>query len=266
MTPEVARSEISAFTQEMATMLASGVLDPARLRQIEVRVSRLAKLGPAQDPTCAMILAMVAFALGKRIEAEQWVQAAVANPILVGKVVLLNAANVLASMGTNERAVQLLKIAQDRYPNDRNVLMFAYKIYDKAGLCFSAAQAFDKYADLIAPEHKLAAPQYHQHQNECRLAIQEGFAEADISARLSTAIDAVRNSGAEVLRQARQPLSDGSFIQHFYVDADVSRCADLNFDIADALSNEYEKTGVELFSVLCRPLAHYSVRNEVVSA
>ncbi|MFL6672908.1 MAG: hypothetical protein ACJ8LG_06430 [Massilia sp.] len=266
MTPQAAKPEVHAFTEEVATMLASGVFDTARLRQIEARISRLVKLGAGQDPTCDMILSMVAFGLGDREQAEKWARSAVSNPAAAGKVVLLNVGNVFANVGDADDLVEVLSVARSRYPNDKKASMFAYTLYNRAGLIFSAAQAFDRYADLIAPEHKMAAPQYQQHLKECQLATENGFTEADISARVSTAVGAVRNSGLEVLRQTRQPLDDGSFIQHFYVDADVSRCADLNFDIADTLCDNYEKTGAEFFSILCRPLTHYTLKNEVVRA
>jgi hypothetical protein len=266
MTPEAAQTEVHILADEMAEMLASGVLDEARLRQIEVRTARLCRMGAGQDPTCDMIMFMVAFGLGDLAKAEKWIESAVRNPILLNKIVLLNAANIWSNIGNLRGLVELLDLAVQRYPNDRKTCMVTTTLYDRAGLIFSAAKAFDKFADLVAPEHKMDSPQYQQFVKECQLATEIGFSEAEIAARLCTAVAAVKHSGFEILRTTRQKLSDGSFVQQFYVAADSSQCAGLTFDIADALCEEYEKPGAELFSVVCRPMAHYALHNEVIAA
>lgn len=266
MTPEVAKSEVLALADEIVEMLASGVLDEPRLRQIEVRTSRLCRVGAGQDPTCDMVMFMAAFGLGDVGKAEKWIQSAIERPALMNKVILLNAANIRSNTANLDGLAELLDTAQRRYPNDGQTYMVACTYYDRCGLIFSAAKAFDKFADSVAPDLKMEAPQTMQYIKECQLATEIGFTESDIAARLCTAKQAVKNGGFEILRQTRQKLSDGSFIQHFYVAGDVSQCADLTFEIADALCEKFEEPGAELFSIMCRPLAHYSLKNEVITA
>jgi hypothetical protein len=265
MSPLAAPSEAIGFLEELANMLASGDLNMARLRQIEIRAARLVKLNTGHWHICATVMFMANFGLGNRIQSEAWINDLLKNKALIDKVMLLNAAHVLTNFASNNFALDVLNLLFQKYPGDPQTLMVAHTLYDRMGHIFSAAKTFDDYVDRVITEEKMSSPYYQLYARECAFCTGMGFSEADLSARLLTAIEAVRSTGFEILRQTRHSLNDGSFIQEFFVDADASVCADLTFDIADALADRYENSGADVFSISCRPLAHFSEENEVMS-
>jgi hypothetical protein len=89
------------------------------------------------------------------------------------------------------------------------------------------------------------------------LADAHGMTDDDLAARLDVAVRAVRGGGREVRRRSVIYLHDGSFISQLYIDADASACAAMNFEIADALVDQFDDPGTEIFSIACRPLADY---------
>jgi hypothetical protein len=82
---------------------------------------------------------------------------------------------------------------------------------------------------------------------------QQGFTDDDFTRRLIVARDIVRNKGFNIWRSSRTTLSDGTFMYFIHVDADSDRCAELSFDVADALVEAFEDPGSELATIACRP-------------
>jgi hypothetical protein len=90
-----------------------------------------------------------------------------------------------------------------------------------------------------------------------------GLTDEDLAARLDVVAGTLREKNFDVWRSSRITLTDGTFMYFVHVDADADRCAELTFDIADALVESFEDPGADLFTISCRPVTDLANIKEV---
>lgn len=238
-------------------MIRDNAIHMGRLHQISVRVDRLHSIGMCSELEFTFTTLLIAFATGNRVVVEDQAHALL-QTTHANSYYFQNAIIPLISMGSVKLAVQATAQMVQAYPGSKQVLDHAIT---HATICLQ----FSKALELIETYNALAVNEFSPYEPEListllrshEMAQALEITEESMLARLQTAVDAVRAYGVEVLHQSRLVLHDGTFISQFFVNAPATECANLNFVIADALVENYEDVGAELFSVICRPLTDF---------
>ncbi|MDQ2822070.1 MAG: hypothetical protein M3Y65_17020 [Pseudomonadota bacterium] len=122
-------------------------------------------------------------------------------------------------------------------------------------LQFDLAVAFaEKYEMLAANDADKKVLMSKQLMRSASAAKQLGLKDCDLSARIQVAVTVLIDRGYEILRHSRLVLPDASLVFGLHVDASADVCAELNFDIADAIVAEFDDPAAEFLTVCCRPL------------
>jgi hypothetical protein len=257
MIAPVPKLEINQLINEISAMVSSGNSSDLALRRVEKQTIALFESKAANPAHCHMVLGLVAMMQKDRAKCEK----AVKNAIILAprdSAVLMNGITCLTSMGNTRDAVALIKRMCDQFPDDKEILSYAiiqsHHVLQLSYACTLLCK-FDKLAindpvDLI----RVRKPLLRAHET----AEAYGMPESELLNRLETAIESVRARGLEVERSSSLTLHDGTFHYQLHIDADSTACAETNFHIADALVEKYEDTGIEFFSVVCRPLADFN--------
>lgn len=254
---QIAPLEISELVKEVAEAIVDLRESRARMLQIQVRGHRLLDTRAAPESDCAMLLFLVAFALGDRAESDKWISYCESHSFF-DPATIQNQVVVLTGFGNLEKALNLIDRMVELYPDNKQIL---YRAIMESQCVLSLDRAIryvKKYQllstnDLIPMNPKVI----DTIENSAQQARKYGFADEDLIARLAVSIEAIRGSGFEVVRQARNILRDGSFVSQLFIDADARSCADLTFTVADALVESFQDPGIEVLSIICRPLSDY---------
>lgn len=172
--------------------------------------------------------------------------------------VLVNAARILMSIGSNNSARALIERMAAVYPDSKIVLQSAVSNLQTMLQFELATHLLLQYEKLILNETSFLHPRARASIVGAQaFAADHGLTVEGMSSRLQVAIEVVRSKGFEVLHQSRLSFSDGSFISQLFVNTDAPGCAELNFDIADALVDGFDDPGSSVFSISSRPTTDY---------
>jgi len=245
---------LNSILTEIATLVDATDVDHLKLARLE---RDLAKIWQASAITAAdyhMTRALLSMAkrrtqpaLDAAREALRWTSG---NAIVEN-----NCLTVMTTVMAIDDAIRLIRLIVARHPDDLDALKGAI-IKASDVLQFSlAVELLEKFNKLTTNLDSVSDVR-RKHILTCRDAmIRHKLTDEDLAARLKVAVDALRKKNFEAWRSSRLVLDDGCLIYYVHVDADPDRCAELNFDIADALVEEFEDTGADFVSIACRPLA-----------
>jgi hypothetical protein len=257
MTAKVAPLEIEDLLNEVAHMLTHHVDDRGRFAQIQVRANRLMQTGGSPRLLSFDVLMLTAFGLGETNNVEKW-----ADQILsdgwASAGMLGNACQCLVNVGSLLKANAAAEAMVQQFPDVKRALHFAIKTYQ-------LSLQFSKTIELISRYDLLAVNEVSEFSEKDRRMLSSSvdlmkinsFTDHDFSERLVQSVSAVRGEGFNVCRMGRLVLDDGSFVSHLYVDAEPSKCAELNFVLIDALIENFDDPGTSVFSITCRPFSDY---------
>lgn len=79
-------------------------------------------------------------------------------------------------------------------------------------------------------------------------------------ALLESAVSIVRATGCEIRRASPVRYSDSTMRYEFYVEQSASQCANVNFAIAETLTEQFDEAHPELITFVCRPLGSFTPR------
>lgn len=228
------------------------------LMRIERKTKDLLSNKKGDPAHCHMIFGIIGFLSGDRKKCESGSR----NACLLAPgdaTVLMNCMLTFTCIGNFSESIAAINAALVRFPDNKQVLACAimqalqslqYTLgasimaqYDKLAI----NDAIDHLADLRTPFMLLK-----------KTAESYGMADAQMLERLETAVQTVREHGFEVRRTATTTLHDGSCIYNLFLRADSQTCADTNFHIAESLVEKFDDTGINLFSIVCRPIADFS--------
>lgn len=262
-TPQLESHEL---INRLVDAMRSGEISEFELRQIQRRAKHLLsqRLAPPED--CYMALAMTAFLDGNRPECE----AALHNAIALApkdQTNIRNAVGCLGGFGSVKEAFDLIYSKCSLFPDDKNFLRCAIMQAQQSLQFEHVPGLVQKYQKLSVNDPYDNAAQLAKSTLAMKKAAEEcGLNDAEMLSRLQTAIDVVRKKGVEIRQTATQVLHDGTFIYNLYVNKDRSECAAINFDIADALVDKYEDTGIDIFSIICLPRTDYFQSTRIAGA
>lgn len=257
MQAQEAPLEITDLHSEVVGIVGHLNADVGRLQQIEVRIHRLLKTTNSPRRACFGALFLIAYGLGDRQKTEACIEEVCAEqPLEAG--ILQNAVAVLVNFGSHSQALELINLMDANFPDSKSSLESAM-INTQIALLPSLSVAFLERLDkLTVNEAPVFGPRHRMNlMTSLHLAKAHGMTDDDLSARLDAAVRAIRDGGKEVRRENMIFLHDGSFISQLYIDADAAACATMNFEIADALVEQFDDPGAEVFSIACRPLADF---------
>lgn len=177
--------------------------------------------------------------------------------------VLGNCLTVMSTALEMEDAVQLIRTISKQFVDDKNALRDT--ILKSADLLqFSTSvdliEKFEKLNINSAPEPRILRQLIASSRDAMT---QLGFRDEDLANRLAVVGKTLRKQKLDIWRSSRITLSDGTFMYFVHVNADADRCAELSFDIAEALVESFEDPGSDLFTISCRPAADLAEMNEI---
>jgi hypothetical protein len=255
---------VNDLIQEISALNDALSSEEFAIRRIERKVTTEFESKKVSPEAFYMLLGMLAALRGDRIAAEKAVDNSIAlapgNPT-----VLENGLTVYSSFGTVRKTIPLLHDICARFPDNKSIL--GHAVIKSFGVlqfsfCLELLNRLEKLRinDQLLQNSELAeALEYRGLVPGCLAAAKEhDFTDIDLADRLETAVAAVRANLFEVARTSSLILSDYSFVHQFHIRADHATCADINFHIAGALSERYADTGIELFSIVCRPLEDFT--------
>lgn len=257
MTAKVAPLEINELLAEVADLLSSPGGDGGRLAQIQVRANRLMQNGHAPRTQALSVLMLTALGLGQTTNVETWAGLLVNDPWVPAHM-QVNASQALLHVGSIQSANDIACALSEKYPDSKSALSTSIRTYQLT-LKFSEALELISRYDRLAVNEKSEFGDRERRMLTSSVGLLEDYSlsEHDLSLRLSEAVTAVRAEGFNVCRLGRLVLHDGSFVSHLFIDADVSKCAELNFVVIDALIDKFDDVGSGVFSIACRPFSDY---------
>lgn len=257
MTAKVAPLEINELLVEVADILVTPGGDGGRLAQLQVRANRLMQNGTAPRLQALNVLMLTALGLGQTTNVENWAGLLVNDP-WVQVDMLVNASQALLHVGSIQSANNVACTLFEKYPDSKSALSTAIRTFQLT-LKFSEALELISRHDRLAVNEKSEFGDRERRMLTSSVGLLEDYplTEHDLSLRLSEAVASVRAEGFNVCRLGRLVLHDGSFVSHLFIDADASKCAELNFVVIDALIDMFDDVGADVFSIACRPLSDY---------
>lgn len=231
-------------------------LDEPRLRSIHVRIVHL--IGKGLNPSVGYAtLALIDLLLGNRdssiTHAEEAIQAC-DKDFTLDSLAFVRATCALFAACLFGELFQ--KIDQWLANNPYDIPVLKSAIVQSSVL--SQFERQQRYESLLkqCPGAILTDMQIHLSQTaevNRALAVQYGFTEGDILARLNVSVEFLQGVELAPKRIMRQTIDDGSFVFLFYVDTERDRAAELTFEVFDALTEHFEISAMDLFSISCRP-------------
>jgi len=229
------------------------------VRGIIARIGRLIKIRAVEDLCVAyQVLAMAHFAAGDRISCIRAMESAHAQ----GHLNVNGFANFLVyygNWGDAEKCLELCKLINENFKDSKTALRAAVSFASMFCARQLTNELFEALSNIsindpIDETHGLIKRMFSR--TEARME-ELKFREEDVRARLETAVNFLRENYIEVQRINAVTLHDGSFMYQLFIQQGTQECSELNFGIAENLCVNFEDTGIELFSVVCRPLNTY---------
>jgi len=252
-----ARPEVVDLAHEVGDILIRKVadVDIGRLRQIEVRVTRLRDINATDPGYAEMVLFLCAAAEGNRSKLERAAREAVrlSNG---NREIAANAAVALCSIGNIDESTKLTQQIFEKFPDDKIVLETAISNFQLALHFREALSAWDAYERLAVNHRPKNLDRLRKIIVDSAEVIKlHGFTDSDLQHRLKVGIASLRKQGFEVRRQSRLTFDDGTFISQLFINATPKVCAEMNFEIAYALLDAFEDPAASVFSIVCRPFS-----------
>lgn len=263
MTAPIRKLETDEAIELLAEYSRSGNYTELDLMRIERKIKGLLSKGSVNPSHCHMIFGIIWFLMGDRRKCES----AWRNSFLLGPgdpIVMMNGMVALTCIGNLSEAIVAINAAVERFPDNKRVLACA-TMQALQALQFSLGMNLMlEYDKLAINDHtdQIAAPR-KQLMLIKESAETYGMTEAQMLERLETAVESVRRSGFEVRRTSTMGLHDGTFIYNLYLSADSPTCAETNFHIAESLIEKFDDTGIDLFSIVCRPLSDFAATGTI---
>lgn len=251
-------TETARFHNELSHMARQNIVDEGEIRGIVARTARLLNNRKVDAVEGWMVLALAEFIRGDR---ERCTKNAV---LALGKSrqnasVYQNAIMYFSHFGMARDARKLAGDVLNLFPDNKSALSTALtfaSLYKNMHLAHAIMARLDRLSVNDSHDNNMA-----RIRKDILLSVpaitKSGLSEDDISNRIESAVAAIRGCEKEVRRISVQTLYDGTFMIHLYVDSVIEECSEMSFTIADRLCLDFEDTGIDLFSVLCRPLRHF---------
>lgn len=248
----------SRIFNEIAAILLRQRTEPVE-RQLEELKAQLERIynGPNKRnvdlATCQMGIAMTSFGLGDHAEALRLaINASTIGPYEVH--VVMNGLALFINMGEFELARKAAVEASKRFPGDLEPILAASLVLSESLDFGAAVECMDQALKLLPAEPMLSA------LNQRMKFLQDMAAESavlrltsgDWQDRATCAVAVLREAGHKLYWTELSGQRLGAVSLQFFVDASAEECSTLNFSIADALTQKFEETGVDLLTMVAR--------------
>jgi hypothetical protein len=248
--PETALNHI---LDEIKKLVDVDAPDPFSLRRVSMAVESAWKSKAISPAEFHMAKALIFMAKKERDSAISSMR----NAVGLGKadpIVQHNSMIVFSSAGSVDDGVSLVTAWPKIFPDNREMLRTAVSRscdFLQLELAMDIATQLDQISRNDPSHVSLVS---HQLLNCLDAAKSLGLTDADLAARLKVAVSVLVDRGHPMWRNSRNLLRDGSLIYSFHIEASPEDCAELNFDIADALVDSFADPSAEFLSISCRPL------------
>lgn len=264
MSTALQAKKIDEIMLDLSRLLAKPDFDVLQLRRLELAVQRLwdSKAIDAVD----YYVSKAFFAIGK--QQRQSAMDAANNVLRLAPgdpVARFNALTIMVGLIELDQAVPLIKSLAASHPDDKDL---AKDLIIKGAdlLQFNLVrELFRAYDALSVNNGPVNSVRRATAERALEAMDRYGLTDEDLAALMKSAAKALRDRGYDVFRSSRRTLSDGCIVYYLHVNASPDVCAELNFDIADALVEQYEDPCGEFVSFACRPLSDLSTM-EVLEA
>lgn len=254
MTSAVPARKIDTIMSELNRLLEKCEVDAFQLRRVEGETERLWE-AKAISPS-EYYVAKAFFAIGRQqrenalYAAKNALRLAPNDPI-----VQLNVLTVFVGILDIEASLPLMRsMAANQRDNKEIVKSLIIKAADLMQLQL-ANELFEVFDALSVND----PPAVFFRRGSCEQSLDAmskyQLTDDDLAERIKAAAGALRSASLDVFRNSRRTLSDGSVIYCMHVNADVDKCAEMNFRIADALVEKFDDPCGEFISFFCRPLS-----------
>ncbi|WP_157977899.1 hypothetical protein [Paraburkholderia kururiensis] len=225
------------------------------LKRIEREMQTLLGKHVGEPEIYWLVLAFTAFLQSDNEECIRRLQAAL--KLAPHDVTILgNAGSILANIGEPRRAAdiggRLAEVANDvnQFRSGAQLLGMALRFEEAAEIMEKHGLSQDSIAlstrRLVEVAHSRRVPA------ETRLRL------------LESAIAVVRARGFPIRQAALRHYPDDSLRYELFIDADAETCGEINFEIAEALVEQFEDCYPELVTFACRPLTSYTFQDTYV--
>ncbi|MFM0427601.1 hypothetical protein PQQ75_01190 [Paraburkholderia aspalathi] len=233
-------------------MAITGKADPMAVKRIERETQALLNKGAGQPEISWLILAFTAFFQGKASECIRFVEAA-SKLAPYDVTVVGNAGSLLAGVGEPRRASEFVRRQAGMAVDDKRQLLFCSLNFRKVLLFEEAADIMRTYGGAEGEAFKASAQQLAD------IALERGISPDMRMALLEVAIATVRDQGCSIRHVGLTQYPDNSLRYVLFIDESASQCGNVNFAIAEALTEKFEDTHAEFITFACRPLSSYDV-------
>lgn len=238
---------------DMSTQWRSNNFQLLRYKQ---EINKLLK-DKLNDPAlCHMALGLISYHLAIREDAENHLKNAVR--LAPGEpIALQNYAVICSSFGSLREANSAVYDLASKFSDRKSAIRCAIIQSFNALQVTKSTFYIEAYLKLVInecdnlPEALFEAVKLLKHS-----LADNKVSEDHLLDLLETAVQSVRRSGREILFTNSMQLRNGTTMYYLYLDADMETCTQADWLIADALVEQYEDTGMEYLSIMCRPLAH----------
>lgn len=257
MSTAVQAKQIDEIMSDLTRLLHKPDYDVLQLRRLEIAVQRLWESSAISAVEYHAMKAFFAIAKQQRqnaLDAAINVVQLAPNDPVAG----LNALTIFVGIVEIDRSIPLVKSLAMTQRDDKQLLK-SLIIKGTDLMQFNFVKGLFERFDALSI-NDVPVKSFRRNAAECTLEAMNryGLTDEDMAARLKVAAEALQQKGFDVFRGTRRTLSDGSIVHYMHVNADADTCAELNFDIADALVNQFEDPCGELVSFACRPVADIS--------
>lgn len=253
MAPGVPATKLDMISDQILVIIDQPVPDEMGLRRIGVEIERGFKSGAFTVPEYYAVRALAELAGRKRDQALTSAR----NALRLAQNNTTTKLNSLVVFSCTVAVDDALPVLADLFANhgDSKYVLHLSTLRAIDFLQFDLAIAFAEKYELLAVndvDKKVLMPT--QLMRSASAAKQLGLNDFDLSARIQTAATVLLDGGYNIFRHSRLILPDGSFVYALHVEASPDVCAELNFDIADAIVAKFDDPAAEFLTVCCRPL------------
>ena len=250
-----------SWLSDVVDMAIVGHNDPFKVRRIERDAQLLLEKGAERAEICWLVLAFTAFLQGKPDECVRKIDAAFALA-KYDELILGNAASLMINAGEPRRGLLYTRhLAALADLDARQISNVAFNLF--------STLYFEEAADMI----RARLP--HEEQQKSASFLQDADAMGNASkesgvvpelrlALLEAAVSAVRAEGFAIRQTTLLRYPDDSMRYELYVDASASQCGNVNFAIAETLTESFDNAHPELITFACRPLVSYTARGSYI--
>lgn len=253
MAPGVPATKLNMISDQILAIIDETVPNEMGLRRIGVDIERGFQSGAFTAPEYYAVRALAELAGRKRDQAL----ASARNALRLAQHNTTTKLNALVVFSCTVSVADALPVLADLFANhgDSKFVLHLATLRAVDFLQFDLAVAFtEKYEVLAANDVDKKVLMSDQLMRSVVEAKRLGLNDVDLSARIETAVTVLVDRGCQIFRHSRLILPDGSLVYALHVEASADICAELNFDIADAIVTKFDDPAAEFLTVCCRPL------------